>query len=291
MSDGVRWMFHATAMGPSYDGILEPLERLFGCRVLHVQSAGPPVSRRGGMTWIADNSIEIGEPYGDDSPVHRFLERFGGGMHSVAVQVPDCNAALERAAPLGLQVADRINDQIVFTRPGGTSGILVEWSSGHQADDPRWGAEERPFVRPPVLDVRHMAFVGALVADPVADGRHLGELMDTPVTELAVGAPPDVPHVGVDLGDCTLALYPIPSESDSLTIWGAVHDRPRCIALGLTVDDLDAAETALAAEGVTVRHRAGDGSLILDSAELPFPVVLGDQLLPCDPRLGQAVTP
>ena len=33
----VRWMFHATAMGPDYDGILGPLARLFGCRVLHRQ--------------------------------------------------------------------------------------------------------------------------------------------------------------------------------------------------------------------------------------------------------------
>ena len=74
---GIEWMFHATAMGPSYDAILDPLARLFGCRVLHdneVPTRG--VERRGGMTWIADNSIEIGQPLGDASPVHRFVERF-----------------------------------------------------------------------------------------------------------------------------------------------------------------------------------------------------------------------
>ena len=31
----VRWMFHATAMGPDYDAILDPLAHLFGCRVMH----------------------------------------------------------------------------------------------------------------------------------------------------------------------------------------------------------------------------------------------------------------
>ena len=69
MSDGVRWMFHATAMGPDYDQMLEPLARLFGCRVLHCQAVDPPVGRFGGMTWIADNSIEIGAPYGETSAV------------------------------------------------------------------------------------------------------------------------------------------------------------------------------------------------------------------------------
>ena len=98
MTDGVRWMFHATAMGPSYDAIIDPLARLFGCRVLHDNEVSTPgVERRGGMTWIADNSIEIGQPLGESSPVRRFLERFGGGMHSVAVQVADLDVALERA--------------------------------------------------------------------------------------------------------------------------------------------------------------------------------------------------
>jgi hypothetical protein len=61
--------------------------------------ATPGIERQGGMTWIADNSIEIGEPLGAASPVWRFLDRFGGGVYSVDVQVDDVDIALERAAP------------------------------------------------------------------------------------------------------------------------------------------------------------------------------------------------
>ena len=119
----VRWMFHATAMGPDYDGILGPLARLFGCRVLHRQQLPEPVGRDGGMTWIGDNSIEIGAPYGEGSSVATFVERLGGGMHSVAVQVPDVAATLARLEPLGVEVASRISPEIVFTRSGGTAGL------------------------------------------------------------------------------------------------------------------------------------------------------------------------
>ncbi len=142
----VRWMFHATAMGPDYDGILGPLARLFGCRVLHRQQLDEPVGRDGGMTWIGDNSIEIGAPYGEGSSVATFVERLGGGMHSVAVQVPDVAATLARLAPLGVEVASRISDEIVFTRSGGTAGLVLEWASHVQDDDPRWGAPVPAFV-------------------------------------------------------------------------------------------------------------------------------------------------
>ena len=287
MGGNVRWMFHATAMGPSYRAIFDPLEHLFGCRVLHYQDADAPgVERRGGMTWLADNSIEIGEPYGASPAIRGFIERFGGGMHSVAVQVDDTEATMARVAPLGVEVGARISDEIVFTRPGATAGLLVEWASHVQDDDPRWGAPEPPFVRPPVVVVQQMAFVGALAADPVADARRLGEVLDTVVTVLDPTAPADVPHATVDLADCVLALYPLPSPQQSDAIWGTVQTRPRCLALGLTVADLATAEAALGAEGVEVRRRTSDGALVLDTAQLPFPVVLTDRLLRGDPRLA-----
>ena len=48
--------------------------------------------------------------------------RFGGGMHSVAVQVADLAATLDRLEPLGVEVASRIGPEIVFTRPGRDRG-------------------------------------------------------------------------------------------------------------------------------------------------------------------------
>jgi hypothetical protein len=280
----VRWMFHATAFGPDYDGILGPLASLFGCRVLHRQQLEEPVGRDGGMTWIGDNSIEIGSPFGAGSSVAAFVERFGGGMHSVAVQVDDVATTLDRVAPLGVEVAARIAPDLVFTRPGGTAGLVFEWGSHVQDDDPRFGAPVPRFEQEPVVNVERMAFVGAIVRDPEADGARLSEVLDTGLVSYEHGDAVDVPHCALDLGDCLLALYPIPpDEVTSRAVWGGVHERPRCLALGLSVGDQGLAERALTAAGVPVHHRAADGRAVLVEG-LPFPVVLSDKLLPGDAR-------
>jgi catechol 2,3-dioxygenase-like lactoylglutathione lyase family enzyme len=280
----VRWMFHATAMGPDYDGILDPLARLFGCRVLHHQQLPEPVGRDGGMTWIGDNSIEIGAPWGEGSSVATFVDKLGGGMHSVAVQVSDLDATLRRLEPLGVEVSARIGPEIVFTRPGATAGIVLEWASHVQDDDPRWGAPVPPFVVEPLVNVERMAFVAALVRDPANDAARLAEVLDTKLVTYAHGDAADTPHHALDLGDCLLTLYPVPpDEATSQKVWGGSYDRPRCIALGLVVDDLGTAEAVLAEQGLAVHHRTGDGHLILVDG-LPFPVMLTDRLLDGDPR-------
>ena len=54
--------------------------------------------------------------------------------------------------------------------------------------------------------------------------------------------------------------------------------------MGLVVDNLAAAETALAGHGHHVHHRTSEGHLVLDDTRLPFPIVLTDGLLAGDPR-------
>ncbi len=257
----VRWMFHATAMVRDYEAALAPLVRLFGARVLHDNVVEDPgIGRRGGMTWLGDGSLEIGEPAGPDSPVVPFLERFGGGMHSVGLQVGDADAAKEHLASVGVRIASEPRPGLFFTHPADTAGVLLEWNANPQDDDPRWGAEI-PGGPDPVVGVERLAFVGALVRDPHADAKRLAEVLDLPVTFDADGAPHHGAIVAaVSLGDCSLALSPLE---------GSGQPRPRVISLGLLVHDLPAAEAALAGEPI---------------ASLPFPIVLTDGLLPGDPR-------
>jgi hypothetical protein len=138
-----------------------------------------------------------------------------------------------------------------------------------------------------VVAVDRMAFVAALVRDPREDARRLAEILNTAWFDYGNGADlgPDVPVAALDLGDCMLALYSLPpDETTSRAVWGEHHERPRCIALALSVTDQGVAERALLAEGVGVHHRAGDGRVVLDAGVLPFPVVLTEHLLPGDPR-------
>jgi hypothetical protein len=239
------------------------------------------------MTWIGDNSIEIGSPYGEGSSVATFVERLGGGMHSVAVQVDDLPTTLARIEALGVEVAVRLAPDLAFTRPGGTVGLVFEWGSHVQEDDPRFGAPVPEFVVEPLVNVARMAFVAALVRDPERDAARLAEVLDTDRIDYLHGGSPDRVHHALDLGDCLLALYPVPpDDATSQQVWAGAYDRPRCIALGLLVDDLGSAEALLADAGVAVHHRTGDGHVILVD-HLPFPVVLTDRLLGGDPRTAE----
>jgi methylmalonyl-CoA/ethylmalonyl-CoA epimerase len=257
----VRWMFHATAMVRDYEAAVAPLTRLFGARVLHdTVEEDPAIGRRGGMMWLGDGSIEVGEPAGPDSPVTRFLERFGGGMHSIALQVADAEVAKAHLASVGVRIASEPVPGLFFTHPADTAGILMEWNANAIEDDPRWGADV-PAGLDPVVGVQRLAFVGALVRDPHADAKRLADVLDLPVTFDADGAP----HRGaivaaVSLRDCSLALSPVDGSGEA---------RPRVHSLGLLVHDLGAAEAALAGEA---------------TVSLPFPIVLTDGLLPGDPR-------
>jgi catechol 2,3-dioxygenase-like lactoylglutathione lyase family enzyme len=273
---GVRWMFHATAMVRDYDGTLAPLQRLFGFRVLHDNVVEDErIGRRGGMTWVGDGSLEIGEPAGEGSPVAAFVDRFGGGMHSVGLQIDDAEAAKAHFAALGVRVASEPYPGLLFTHPANTAGVLLEWNALPQEDDPRWGAPV-PDGPAPVVAVERLAFVTAAVRDARADGRRLAEVLGTTVTFDSHTAARDGFETGVSLVDCTLALLPLDA---------AGVDRPRAHGLGLQVADLGAAERELATRGVRVARRS-EHAWLLDPDALPVPVFLCDRLLPCDPRVS-----
>lgn len=76
--------------------------------------------------------IELLEPTGPESPVARFLERRGPGVHHVCLAVEDLEATLERCEARGMQVlAPRIREgaggrRVAFLHPKTTSGTLVE---------------------------------------------------------------------------------------------------------------------------------------------------------------------
>jgi methylmalonyl-CoA/ethylmalonyl-CoA epimerase len=279
----VKWMFHATALAQSYDALLSPLERLLGCRVLHLNSSDVPgLQRRGGMTWLADNSIELGEPYGQSPSIQRFLDRFGGGMHSIAVQVDDLDRALEHAGSVGVRVADRVLPQIAFTRPTDTAGLLFEWSAVAQLDDPRWGAVV-PAAPTSVLEPTAFSYVAAVVDDPFETAAMLAGLFQTQWSPLDARGRNDAPWSAVSLGDCSLALFPLRADgADSL--WGAQSRRPRFISMAVTVASLEQAERDLLARGYSISARLADDSLVLYGQGIGFPLIIGADLLAADPR-------
>jgi catechol 2,3-dioxygenase-like lactoylglutathione lyase family enzyme len=277
-------MFHATAMVRDYDAAVARLGRLIGLRVLEYSEAtDPAIGRRGGMTWIGDGSLELCEPIVDGAHPDRFVKRTGGGMQGVAVWVDDFAATVSHLELHDVEMPVQLPSGFGFSSPRATCGIQFEWAEFTVEEDPRAGAPEPAFLEPPVLDVTNLAFVGAVVEDPIADARRLAEVLDSKVVFEDRQAAAGEPVAGVSVGDCTLALYRLDREH-SVELWGRVHDRPRVSLLAVRVPDLDVARAALAAADAGV-IRETTGTLVLDpdtTGDVEIAVV--DRLLRGDPR-------
>ena len=113
----MRWLFHSTAMVADYDLAVRNLGTLVGLTVLeYSESTEPGIGRRGGMAWVGDNAIEIGQPIVEGGAA-QFVERFGGGMHSIALQVEDLEATMAHLEQQEIHIAARPRPEMCFTRP------------------------------------------------------------------------------------------------------------------------------------------------------------------------------
>lgn len=83
-----------------------------------------------------EGRIELLEATEPDSPVARFLERRGPGVHHLCLAVPDLEEALEEAEEAGVEILEpRIRGgagghRVAFLHPRTTSGVLIELSEG-----------------------------------------------------------------------------------------------------------------------------------------------------------------
>jgi methylmalonyl-CoA/ethylmalonyl-CoA epimerase len=65
-------------------------------------------------TRPGDAQIELVQPVGDDSPVRRFLQERGGGMHHLCYEVADLEAELAAFRSRGAAIASRPKPAIAF---------------------------------------------------------------------------------------------------------------------------------------------------------------------------------
>lgn len=79
-----------------------------------------------------DALIELLEPEGPDTPVGKFVDRRGPGLHHVCFVVPDLDGTLERCRTHGIRLIDeepRVGAEgkrIAFVHPSATGGVLIE---------------------------------------------------------------------------------------------------------------------------------------------------------------------
>src|SRR3954447_26622720 len=89
----------------SIDEALEFWENSLGLK-LHEREEVADQRVRVAMLPIGESRIELLEPTGPDSPVSKFLEKRGPGIHHIAVRVDDIRAALARLKEQGARLID-----------------------------------------------------------------------------------------------------------------------------------------------------------------------------------------
>jgi methylmalonyl-CoA/ethylmalonyl-CoA epimerase len=86
----------------------------------------------GGAPGPGVSFVQLLEPLGPDTPVGRFIERRGEGLHHVGYGVADIEAALASVEAAGLRLIDRrprhgsLGAAIAFLHPGDIGGVLTE---------------------------------------------------------------------------------------------------------------------------------------------------------------------
>lgn len=81
---------------------------------------------------VADSYIQLLTPVRDDSPVAKYLEKRGEGLHHVGYRVDDCGAALQAVKDAGGKVLDEHprpgsrGTTVAFVHPKAAFGTLIE---------------------------------------------------------------------------------------------------------------------------------------------------------------------
>jgi len=81
---------------------------------------------------VGENHVELLQPLGPETPVGKFLDRRGPGIHHVAYQVPDIEVALAALKAKNVRLIDETprvgirGSLVAFVHPKSSGGVLTE---------------------------------------------------------------------------------------------------------------------------------------------------------------------
>jgi methylmalonyl-CoA epimerase len=113
------------------DAAIEWYRDAFGATVAHrevVQSDGVEEA----LLAVAESYVQLLTPTRDDSPVAKYMEKRGEGIHHVGYRVDDCAAALDAIKKMGGKVLDEAprpgsrGTTVAFVHPKTSFGTLIE---------------------------------------------------------------------------------------------------------------------------------------------------------------------
>ena len=85
-----------------------------------------------GFFKIGESNIELVQPAEPDSPLVKFLETKGPGIHHICIEVEDVEAEVKACLEKGATLIDQKprpgahNTKVAFVHPKSSSGVLIE---------------------------------------------------------------------------------------------------------------------------------------------------------------------
>lgn len=131
---------HIGIATPKIEDALAFWRDALGLEVAHTEEVAEQ-GVRVAMLPLGEPRVELLEPTHDASPVAKFLEKRGAGIHHVAVRVGDIRAALARLKSQGARLIDEEphvgagNCLIAFVHPSASGGVLLELVEHIDGDD------------------------------------------------------------------------------------------------------------------------------------------------------------
>jgi methylmalonyl-CoA/ethylmalonyl-CoA epimerase len=103
----------------------------YGMELVHRETV-PEQGVEAVLLDVGENHVELLFPLSADTPVGRFLAKRGPGLHHVAYQVDDIDAALAALRGQGLRLIDEQPrtgiraSRVAFLHPSASGGVLTE---------------------------------------------------------------------------------------------------------------------------------------------------------------------
>ena len=125
---------HIEHLGIAVKSIEEALpyyENVLGLKCYSIEEV-PDQKVRTAFMMVGQTKLELLEPTSDESPIAKFIEKRGEGIHHIAFCVEDANEALADAASKGIKLIDEKARKgaeglnIDFLHPKSTMGVLTE---------------------------------------------------------------------------------------------------------------------------------------------------------------------
>jgi methylmalonyl-CoA/ethylmalonyl-CoA epimerase len=117
----------------SLDAAIERYVNTFGLTVVAQETNEEQGVREAMLATDSGSSyVQLLEPLSPDTPVGKFLDRRGEGMHHVGYEVADVTAALTEVGGTGIRLIDSrprhgsMGASIAFLHPGDLGGVLTE---------------------------------------------------------------------------------------------------------------------------------------------------------------------